>query len=56
MLTGKPPFYGKTEKEIYLKISSGNINQKAMSDLSKDATNLIMGLLSQNVENWLELS
>ena len=47
LLCGSPPFYGKSEKEIFQKILEGNINfkHKIWNKISQDAKNLVTKLL-----------
>ena len=47
LLCGSPPFYGKSEKEIFQKILDGNISfkHKIWSKVSDEAKNLVVKLL-----------
>lgn len=47
MLSGSPPFYGKTDKEIFLKITKGkySFHEKKWKHISEEAKDLVTKLL-----------
>lgn len=50
LLTGRPPFFGRGNKEILRKILRGKVTFPSKSKVSKNAKDFIMGLLNSDCE------
>ena len=55
MLTGSPPFRGRTANEVYRKILFDHPRFSPSGEINPDAKDLIMALLDQNTEGRLRL-
>lgn len=51
MLAGKPPFYGRTDREILQKVTNGSydLNSDLWKKRSNDVKDLIRGLMERDV-------